>query len=72
MKDNVRKFQYGYSTFYDMVVPEPGFYRFEYDIIDNEGNELFPDFVEPGDVHDATALAPVSITMHNIPEILPK
>ncbi|CAG5109644.1 Oidioi.mRNA.OKI2018_I69.chr2.g4159.t1.cds [Oikopleura dioica] len=71
IQDNVVKFDYGSTGFYDMVVPEPGYYQFAYEIVDGQGNKFFPEFDTEGETYDVTQLAPVAVTMDNIPEILP-
>ena len=51
-----------------MVLPEAGYYQFSYEIIDGQGNNVFPDVL--GGVLDVTNLPPVGITLDNIPDIL--
>ena len=72
VKNNVVKFEQASTSFYDMFVPEAGYYQFSYELIDGQGNKVFSHFDIEGEIHDVTQLAPVAITMDNIPEILPK
>ena len=72
IKNNVETFRDGYAEFELMLMQKAGFYKFSYELVNSQGEKLFPDFDQEGETYDVNLLPPVSIKMDNIPEILPR